>query len=258
MTQPYVYVLKHKESGKMYAGVRFAKNCSPADLLTTYLTSSKTVKKLLKEDINSFEIHKIIEFSSKEDALEFEELLLKTVGAASSENWYNLSEGKAINPEHVKQTCIEKYGEESWMKTEDGREFAKTVGFQKGNRYGCFRRSDDTKKKLSLAFKGRKFSEETIAKISESRKGIKASEETKRKFSEQRQRGKHPRATRVQTPDGVFECLNDAADHYNVSSSTIRKWIKTKSNLFYKIERKPHELHQQNNLTIPYLRTRYS
>ena len=77
MTQPYVYILKNKENGKMYAGVRFAKNCSPADLLTTYLTSSKIVKKLLNENLDSFEIYKIIEFDTREESLEFEELLLK-------------------------------------------------------------------------------------------------------------------------------------------------------------------------------------
>ena len=123
------------------------------------------------------------------------------------------------------------------MKTDEGRELAKSIGFQKGNNHGNFKRSEDTKRKISAAFKGRKFSEDALLRMSESQKGRKASEETKKKFSEQRTRGKHPRAIKIQTPDGMFECINDAADYYSVSSSTIRKWIKTKSDLFYKIEK---------------------
>lgn len=236
MTQPFVYIIKNVNTGIRYAGVKYAKNCQPSDLLTTYLTSSKIVKFLLKENIKCFEITKIIEFDSKEDAIDFEELLLLTVDAAGSPDWYNQANGKAINADVVRKTCLLKYGEDSWMKTPEGKTKAKLIGFKAGNTFGTFKKSDETKLKMSIAFTGRVYSEEARSNMAASRKGKKASEEVKRKMSESRKRGKHPRAIKIVTPDGIFDCMNDAAEFYNVCSGTIRKWLNTKQHTFYKYE----------------------
>lgn len=109
MTTPFFYIIKHK-SGKQYAGVKFAKGCQPSDLLTKYFTSSKVVKTLLQEDSSSFEIVKTIEFESKQLAMEFEEFFLTEIKAHINPNWLNRSAGKAIDPNSVKETCLEKYG----------------------------------------------------------------------------------------------------------------------------------------------------
>jgi group I intron endonuclease len=100
------------------------------------------------------------------------------------------------------------------------------TGFEEGNKFGCFKRSEETKQRMSEAFTGRVFSDEHKARISKSRKGTKASEEVRKKMSEQRQRGKHPRARQVHTPMGIFECQNDAADAYKKSSAWVRKKCK--------------------------------
>ena len=50
MSSPYTYIVKHNPSGKIYYGCRFAKNCDPIDLWTTYFTSSKHVKALIETD----------------------------------------------------------------------------------------------------------------------------------------------------------------------------------------------------------------
>lgn len=47
----YVYILIHIPTNKQYVGVRYAKKCSPNDLLKTYNTSSKYVKKHKKDFI---------------------------------------------------------------------------------------------------------------------------------------------------------------------------------------------------------------
>lgn len=99
-------------------------------------------------------------------------------------------------------------------------------GFELGNTEGCFKRSEETRKKMSEAFKGRKFSETHRKRISDSRTGTRASAETKAKLSLARQRGDHPRARKVFTPDGVFKCQNDAADFYGMSSSWVRRRCK--------------------------------
>ena len=229
---PFVYIIRDTTNNKCYGGVKFAKYCKPSDLLTTYFTSSKIVKKLLLEK-HEFVIEQIIEFDNKEDAIDFEELLLQMVDAANSNNWYNQAIGKAINPDIVRQSCTEKYGVENWMYTEAAKQAG--LGFKEGNTFGCFTRSEDTKQRMSIASTGRNFTDEHKRKISESKIGIKLSEEVKLKMSKSRKRGKHPKAIPVHTPNGNFECIEDAAESHNVSSGCIRKWLISKSELFYKI-----------------------
>lgn len=112
MTTPFVYIIRNTSNNMRYAGVKFAKGCRPSDLLTSYFTSSATVKNLIAEEIE-FTIDKIIEFDSKEDAMEFEELLLKTVNAHRSKDWYNENAGRAINPDRVKETSLKRFGVEN-------------------------------------------------------------------------------------------------------------------------------------------------
>lgn len=221
MTQPFFYIVEHK-TGVRYAGIKFSKGCSPDDLLTTYFTSSKRVHSLLQEDPNAFSVVEIKEFDCKDSLLEYEVSFLKSVNAPYSKDWLNLAAGKAINPEAVKATCLEKYGVDNWMKTPD----AKGLGFKEGNTYGCFKRSEETRAKMSQAFKGRVFSDEHRLAISESKRGSRASPEARKKMSDARQRGDHPRARKVQTPDGIFACQNDAADFYGMSSAWVRKRCK--------------------------------
>lgn len=59
-------------------------------------------------------------------------------------------------------------------------------GFLPNNKLGCFQRSEETKKKLSVAFKGREFSEQHKQKIAIGKTGLKASDETKKKMSDKR------------------------------------------------------------------------
>jgi group I intron endonuclease len=59
-------------------------------------------------------------------------------------------------------------------------------GFLPDNKLGCFSRSEETKKKMSVAFTGREFSEQHKQKIAEAKTGLKASVEAKQKMSETR------------------------------------------------------------------------
>ena len=59
-------------------------------------------------------------------------------------------------------------------------------GFLPNNKLGCFTRSEETKKKLSVAFKGREFSEQHKQNIAVGKTGLKASDETKKKMSDKR------------------------------------------------------------------------
>ena len=189
--KPFVYIIRDITNGKRYGGVKFSKGCKPSDLLTKYYTSSRIVKNLIK-DGREFVIDKIIEFDNKEDAIEFEELMLRTVNAHLSDDWYNLATGKAINPDAVKERCLTKYGVDNWMKTEEAKNSG--LGFKSGNKHGCFERSDETKAKMSESFAGREFSEEHRQKISKARTGTKATPETRLKMSESKIGVKRPKS----------------------------------------------------------------
>lgn len=148
---PFVYIIRDTSNNKKYAGVKFSNGCKPSDILTSYFTSSKVVKSLIKQG-REFVIDKIVEFETKEDAIEFEELLLLTVNAHLTDDWYNFTAGRSINPDAVKQTCLAMYGVDNWMKTEAAKESG--IGFKLGNTYGCFERSEETRAKMSAAREG--------------------------------------------------------------------------------------------------------
>ena len=70
MTTPYTYHLYHIPTGLHYYGVRWAKNCAPSDLWSTYFSSSKAVKKLIKEYGKDSFIAKVRKvFTTKEQAV---------------------------------------------------------------------------------------------------------------------------------------------------------------------------------------------
>jgi hypothetical protein len=183
----YFYLIQHKNSGKKYAGVRYAKNCHRDELLVTYFTSSRIVKRLLKDDPACFDIIEVKNFDINEEAIAYELNFIKENNAHLSEDWFNQAAAKAINPKAVKQACLERYGVENWTQTKEYKN--SDLGFKPGNKHGCFPRSEETKQKMSEAFKGRVFSDEHKQKIRESHIGSTASAETKEKMAAAR-RGK--------------------------------------------------------------------
>jgi hypothetical protein len=198
--RPFFYVIKNEDTDIKYAGVKFAKNCKPDDLLTTYFTSSKIVKALMGSG-SVFVIEDIVEFLTKEEAIEFEEFFLTEANAHMSKDWYNQAIGKAINPETARATSQAKYGVDNWMQSAEGREFIRVSKLGNTNTKGQ-KRSQETKDKMSKSFMGRVYSDETKINMSKAMLGKKASQATKDKMSEGRARGKHPRAIQISTPDG--------------------------------------------------------
>ena len=77
----YFYIIRHKPTGKIYAGCRYAKDCNPLELLranTGYYTSSKIVSKLIKQDgLRSFEILEIRIFKERNQAYLYESIFLQ-------------------------------------------------------------------------------------------------------------------------------------------------------------------------------------
>ena len=85
----YTYVIGWSDQNKRYYGVRFAKNCHPFDLWSTYFTSSRKVKALRKEygEPDIIEIRKL--FESKEAARKWETEVIRRLNMVKSDVWLN-------------------------------------------------------------------------------------------------------------------------------------------------------------------------
>lgn len=104
---PFTYLLTHKITKKRYYGSRYAKKCHPCQLGREYLTSSPTIKEIIElegKDIFIWEVRLIC--NSIEQARERESKFLRRVKAASSEYWYNRSNGNGnfLNTGHSEET----------------------------------------------------------------------------------------------------------------------------------------------------------
>jgi len=89
MTQPYFYIIEHKESGRRYAGSRWSKNCHPSEFMTKdgYTTSSTTVNDIIEsEGLKSF---RIVELTEMDDPYTHETNFLVENDCAASDDWFN-------------------------------------------------------------------------------------------------------------------------------------------------------------------------
>jgi hypothetical protein len=85
-----------------YYGVRYSKDCHPADLFVTYFTSSKHVAEYIKvhglPDI--VEVRKTFTGDNRVSvALQYEHVVLRRIRAVSRTDFLNRSDNKAIAPE---------------------------------------------------------------------------------------------------------------------------------------------------------------
>lgn len=176
--KPYYYIIKHKPSGKLYAGSQYGKNSHPDNLLKIYFTSSKLVKELIEKDgIDSFEIQII---DCRPDAREHEQkYLMKMYEQYGREKFLdkflnrNLSPGillteesiaKANGPEKRKKCSLSakrlfEEGKHNFQKILNPSKLEKnrkkSSERMKGNSYGSLRKmTDELKNKLAEKSKG--------------------------------------------------------------------------------------------------------
>ena len=172
----YTYLIKCPND-KFYYGYRSANQTSPEDdLWNHYFTSSKVIQEL-REQYSDDEFIATIDktFETAEEAYEYEKNFLTENDCVKSDDWLN-------------QQCFPVFADNKGKKKPERSEEhrRKLSEAMKGKK-----RSEEHRRKLSEATKGRrnpnygkKCSEETKKKISESLKGREFSEETKRKISE--------------------------------------------------------------------------
>lgn len=172
----YFYLIRHKASGKFYAGSSYKKTCNPDQFWKTYFTSSKIIHSIINDEgKDSFEILEIIP-RPLDDARLYEQVFLTSVDAKSNSMWFNKTNGN----QHAN------IGSPSYE-----------TRLKQSNKMKNKPLSDLHRQKLSEAGKGRVFSAEHKLKLSISHKGkispnknkqspnkgIPISEETKAKIS---------------------------------------------------------------------------
>ncbi len=127
--RPYFYIIQHINSGKYYAGAKYAKNANPDNLLRPdgYQTSSKVIQQIiLDEGLESFVIRKIKIFETGGEALEYESRFLRKVNASFNEFFLNRSNNSMstlnIDYEKTKQTNLIRYGFENTLNVPEFQE----------------------------------------------------------------------------------------------------------------------------------------
>ena len=148
----YTYLIKCPND-KSYYGYRSANKTSPEDdLWKHYFTSSKAIQELRKQYGDDQFIATIDKtFATAEEAYEYETKFLTENDCVKSDDWLN-------------RQCFPMFNDNKGRKMPE--------------------RSEEHRRKLSEAHKGKKLSEEHKRKVSEAQKGREFSEETRRKISE--------------------------------------------------------------------------
>ena len=153
---PYTYLIGWTKLDLWYYGSRWAKNCHPDDLWVKYFTSSNNVKRL--RDIHGEpDVIEITDtFRTREEAKEWETIIIKLYGIVQSKNWLNI-----CSPDKQFQ-CIG-----GWKLSKENCELKSKRMSGEGNPMFGKRPSPETLEKQRLKKLGRKvtFSEAAIQNI---------------------------------------------------------------------------------------------
>jgi hypothetical protein len=94
---PYTYLIRHKKTGRVYYGSRYAKGCHPDDLWKKYFTSSKDIKFYIeKYGKNCFEYEVRRTFDNVLKCQMWEYKVLKRLNAVNRKDFINKSNGDGL------------------------------------------------------------------------------------------------------------------------------------------------------------------
>lgn len=187
----YTYLIGWSAHNVWYYGVRFQKNCKPADLWVTYFTSSKHVKKFVKEhsDPDIKEIRKI--FTNSKSARYWEHKVLRRLNAKDDARFLNQTngDGRFFNLGHTEETRkLLSKKLKGKVRSSKFKEHLSIINKGKlaGEKNGMFNKkhSEEAKKKIAEASRNREIYFQTGKTYEEIQKDPVAAEKRKKKHSE--------------------------------------------------------------------------
>ena len=154
MLMPYTYLIGWTEHNKYYYGARWAKNCLPDDLWTSYFTSSKHVAEYRKQhgEPDIIQIRKV--FDDVDKCRTYEYKVLERLNVLNEDKWLNKNVNGRFLPtgpmseEHITNRVA------SFKQTMQG----------KGTRTGT-KHTPESIEKMRQAHTGKHKSEEHIANM---------------------------------------------------------------------------------------------
>ena len=190
----YTYSITFLITGQIYYGVRYAKGCHPSELGRRYMSSSKTVKRLISEygiEKFNFKVRKV--FNDPKKARDFETKVLQRLKVKQNSKYLNKHDNTFVK-------CFDHAGEKNPI-----------FGTPAPNR-------------------GKKHMPETVQKMIESHRenptwlGKHLTEEHKNNTAKGQQGSKHRRFKGLyHTPYGTFESSR-LAEHPLVSYKAVQRW----------------------------------
>lgn len=155
--KPYTYLIKVKSTGQVYYGARYANGrnnvAHPSDLWDSYFTSSRTIKKLITEyGVDGFDYSVRRIFTTKEQALRWEQRVLKRFNAKANPKWINQTNGHKDfhdTEESRQRKSLSHTGKKRPPMTEEQK--AKISATRLARQ---IKHSDETKAKMSLKKQG--------------------------------------------------------------------------------------------------------
>lgn len=184
---PYTYLIGWSKLQKFYYGVRYSKNCDPSDLWVSYFSSSKFVARYRKKfgEPDIISIRKT--FQDGKSARIWESKVLNRLDVANHSKFLNETNGS--------------WGLSHYEITEQHR------------------------RKLSLALKGKKKTSEHIAKLIESRKGWTPSIEQRERQSKRLKGTSRPKSFSDKISSMIWINNGDETKRINQSDIIPEGWI---------------------------------
>lgn len=209
---PYTYLFMWTLLNKKYYGVRYSRNGKPADLLKTYFSSSRVVKRFIQQHglPDVCQVRRV--FNTAHQAKEWEHKVLRRLKVHQRDDWLNISVGSGyVSPKGEKHAL---YG--THLSSETKNKISKSLTGRN--------LSESHKQKISASHKGKKRPVRTkehmnkIATALKSRTGSKNSnygkrwDDTKRAAASERakKRDKHPSFKKIIFNGVEYESIKDA------------------------------------------------
>jgi group I intron endonuclease len=216
-----VYLHTNKINTKKYVGQTCMRPTKRWNSGKGYKDNPYFYRAINKYGWDNFEHEIIASNLTKEEADNFEKLLIKKLDSMNPDRGYNLQDGGShgkpseLSRENIRKAAQKRNQNEEWRR----KQSESHVGLQAGENNGMYgkKHSEETIQKLREASTGKHPSEETLDKMRESHLGEKNSmygkhhtEETKVKISDAIKGENHPNARKV--------------NQYSLDNALIKMW----------------------------------